>query len=124
LPRRQALPETIEDLPFTRRQVVLVSADEARLPRTVAELFDQPRRQRPGERGLPVEDVSERRSEPVRAHVLEEVAGGADLERGEQILAFLALTDHHDLRLRQLRVDFLSSGDPTAGHVDVEQADI
>ena len=62
LPCRQPVPETIEDVPFARRQVVLVSADEARLPRTVAEFFDQPGRQRPRERSLAVEDVAQRRA--------------------------------------------------------------
>ena len=46
--RREALPQTVEHLPFPRREVSVGGPDETRFPRAVTELLDQTGGEPPG----------------------------------------------------------------------------
>src|SRR5690349_14405518 len=66
LPRREALPEQVEDLPLATRQAVVVLADEGPAPRAVvAELVHEARDEGRRDRRLAAEHPFERLAEAV-----------------------------------------------------------
>ena len=112
-----------EDLELARRQAVgRRLAGRGPQARQVA---DDPGRGRRRDGGLAARDGLDHRPKLGRLEVLEQVAAGPCLDRGEQVLLVLADGEHHDRRLRPGRGDRpgrLDAGHPR--HPDVHQDEV
>src|SRR5918994_1084520 len=89
-----------------------------------AEVLDHRGYEVAGNGGPPLAHVGEGVRKPPRVDRLDQVAGGARAQRREEVRLLLGRRQHHDLRLGQPRGDLPGCSDATAGHSDIEQADV
>ena len=69
-------------------------------------------------------DLAQDRHELATRDALQDVAGGAGLDRGDEVVLVLGHGEHDDPRLGAGVVGVGRRGDPAARHVDVEQGEV
>jgi hypothetical protein len=130
-PRAQAWPRSPRwstlGQAFPARQPALGGAAASERPQArfpPAKLLEHPRDERSRHGRFAPADTVEGFGEPPHVHRLQQVPIGTGSQCGEEVGVFVRNGEHHDLRLRQPRADLPCGGEATAGHLDVEQADV
>ena len=117
--------QELEDLPLPLAELHARALGQQHLPpaAALAELLDQLRDERAGERRLPCEDASQVDGKLPPIDVLEQITRRPGPQRVEEVGVVARNGEHDDCRLRQPLGDGPRGRDPAARHVDVEQAD-
>ncbi len=115
----------LDDLPLTIGELCGARLpDHGPAPLTRLVLADQPRRQRSGNRRLPVRDTPQRCRDPLRVRVVEQVGDGPGADRVEEVSPVGRLGQHHDRRARNHRDDLGRRTDAAAGEHHRDQAEV
>jgi len=124
--RRQTFAKKVKYFPLASGELGGLVLDEwnSTPPLSSPEFVHESADENARERRLAAERAIEGQREPGRVRVLEQIAGRPSTQCGEKILVGLRNREHDDRGAGHLCSDLGGSGDATAGHVNVEQANV